>query len=87
MAAATLAFIILGIVVLVVAVPAGIAWLSDENRKKLGERTTALHIANAKLKIAEKTLKGISSDVLGNPALEAQLALDEIYALETKELK
>lgn len=61
--------------VLALAVPAVLAYAGGNDKRR------ELRLAKQTNRIAVKALTAISRDA-GNPALEAQIALDEITALE-----
>lgn len=51
-----------------------------------GSQKKALSASKQRERIATKTLRSIANNNVGNPALEAQIALDEIEGIYTKEL-
>jgi len=72
--------------VLVVSVPAVVGYTKNSSRTELREAKKKLAIAARKERIADRALRSIKNDA-GNPALEATIALDEIFALDNTDYK
>ena len=78
--------ILVGIAALVVLAVVAIGYMGDSSRGKVREANRSLKSSKAREKIAVSALRGISNNA-GNPALEAQIALDQIENLYQKELE
>lgn len=78
--------ILVGIAALVVLAVVAIGYMGDSSRGKVREANRSLKSSKAREKIAVSALRSISNNA-GNPALEAQIALDQIENLYQKELE